>query len=367
MSAIAHPGLATGNPGGYPQVHEGAPYQSVPGHSQAGNSLTRTPLRPPTATNRRPSARRLKFPEDRQDESGTSSDSSESEYSSNGRRNHQRRSKSGSSSGRTERARLPAPKMPRFSGAVGEWDDFLFQFENICDYYRLDKENKLQQLKSCLSGNAVRFVRTLSERCTSSYRRLCSRLRDRFAGTERPEVLRNTIPDLKQRVDESVDEFADRIQTQTNLAFPGYPPEYINWSAKNSFIRGARDRPAVLEAVKTNPQTIRQLINAMKDHTALVKVILGKSSHPVMRQVSFIEDEPMVRQTSIRRQHTTPASPPPRTQAMETKGTQAGVLSGSDRDRLPSSYKRSPTQEYPSSRSLTGSPSGGASLAATDM
>ena len=356
MSAIAHPGFATGNPGGYPQVHEGAPYQSVPGHSQARHSLTRTPLRPPTVTNQRPSARRLKYPEDRPDESETSSDSSESEYSSNGRRSHQRRSKSGSSSGRTERARLPAPKMPRFSGAVGEWDDFLFQFENICGYYRMGKGDKLQQLKSSLSGNAVRFVRTLSERCTSSYRRLCSRLRDRFAGTERPEVLRNTIPDLKQRVDESVDEFADRIQTQTNLAFPEYPPEYIDWSAKNSFIRGARDRPAVLEAVKTNPQTIRQLINAMKDHSALVKAIMGKSSHSAMRQVSFIEEEPVIRHTSARRQHAAPSSPPPRTPSMETKGTQAGASSGGDRYRFPSNYKRSPTREYPSDRSPSSSP-----------
>ena len=364
MSGLVHPGFATGNSGGYPQLHDGVPYKSVPGQAQTGIPLMRTPLRPPTAVYRRPSARRLTFPEHRCEESDSASESSESEYSSSERRNLLRRSKSGSSIGR---ARFPSPKMPQFSGAIGEWDNFLFQFENICEYYRLDKGNKLQQLKSCLSGNAVKFVRTLSERCTSSYRRLCSRLRDRFAGTERPEVLRNMIPDLKQRVDESVEEFADRIQTQTNLAFPECPQEYVDWSAKNGFIRGARDRPAVLEAIKTNPQTMRQLISAMKDHTALVKVIMGKSSYPATRQVSFIGEEPMVRQTSFHRQHTTPAPPPPRRQAMETKGMQAGVLSGSDRYRFPSSSIWSPTQEYPSSRSPTGSPSGGARLAATYM
>ena len=273
--------------------------------------------------------------------SNSSEDSSETTSAPASLRAHRSnpRSQEGSRNGsaRGDRMKRPSPKMPQFNGTMGEWDNFMYQFESVCDYYQMDREEKLQQLKSCLSSRAISFVRTLSNRCTSSYRRLCARLRDRFAGTERPEVLRTSFNDLKQRVDESLDEFADRVQTQAYQAYPGQDQAFLDMMATNGFMRGVRDRFPVLEAAKTDPQTVRQALSAIKNHSALVKAILGKSSQSSSRQVSFAEDQQAVRQTLVYRQPPTP----PRAQT-DSKATQAGSTGINERYMFPSAPQSQP-------------------------
>ena len=312
-------------------------------------SLKRTPFQTVAAGHRprRQPAPQLPPRQEDSDDSGSSDDSSDpgsGQVSYRVPRDNPPRSQYGGSrsgSGRGERIKLPSPKMPQFNGTVGEWDNFFFQFEAVCDYYQMGRQEKLQQLKNCLTSKAVNFVRTLSPRCVDSYRRLCARLKDRFGGVERPEVLRTSFHDLKQRVDETLDEFADRVQTQANQAYPGQDQAFLDMMSTNGFMRGVRDRLPVLEAAKTNPQTVRQALTAMKNHSALVKAILGKSSP---RQVSFAEDQPVVRQTVVYRQ---PPSPP-RT-STESKAIQAGTASVKDRYLSPTQPSPSVTRSPPRS------------------
>lgn len=250
----------------------------------------------------------------------------------------------GSRGGRPDKIRLPNPQMPKFDGTMGEWDNFAFQFTNMSEYYQLNKRAKLQQLKSCLTGKAVNFVRTLSPRSSTSYTRLSNRLRDRFAGTERAEVIRSGLHDVKQRVDEAVDEYADRIQSQVALAYPGQNQGFIDMTAKDAFIRGVRDRNAALEASKTNPQTVREALTSMKQYSGLLKAILGKASLPAARQVSFMDDLTTVRHTSTR------PPTPPRNQ-MESKSVQVGPTSANERYRFPTNFNQTRSPPRSPSRS----------------
>lgn len=244
-------------------------------------------------------------------------------------------SRPGHQQGRPEKLRLPAPKMPQFDGTMGDWDNFIFQFNNMCDYYQLGKKAKLQYLKGSLKDKAINFVRTLPPDSCRRYGTLIRRLQDRFAGLERADVLRRDLQDLRQRVDEATDEFADRVQTQVNLAYRGFPLDIVNTTATEIFMRGVRDRTAAYETAKIQPINIQQALWSVKNHVSLLKAIMGKSSLPSTRQVSFMEDPVFTRQAStISHRPVTPPQTPTRSMAIQT-------------DRSPYQYKsppRSPTR-----------------------
>ena len=241
-------------------------------------------------------------------------------------------SRHGNHLGRPERVRLPVPKLPQFDGTMGEWDNFMFQFNNVCEYYRLDKTGKLQQLKGCLTGKAINFVRTLPPRTCRSYRLLTARLQERFAGIERADVLRRDLQDIKQRIDEPIDEFADRVQTQVSLAYRGFPLDIINTSSTEIFLRGAKDRQSAYETAKGHPANIQQALSNVKNHSSLLKSIMGRSSLPSSRHVSFLEENVSTRQasTEIRR----PLTPPPQLMTTAVQ-TERSPLSTRDQLRSP--------------------------------
>lgn len=233
--------------------------------------------------------------------------------------NYSIRSRPGYRAGRPDKLRLPAPKMPQFDGTIGEWDNFLFKFTNVCEYYGLDKRGKLQYLKGCLTGKAISFVRTLPPHTCQSYRALTSRLQERFAGIERADVLRRDVQDIKQRIDEAVDEFADRVQTQVSLAYRGFPLEIVNTNATEIFLRGARDRQAAYETAKTHPINIQQALSSVKSHSSLLKAIMGKSALSATRQVSFLEERVTTRHAATGSHRL--VTPPPKltTTAVQTE------------------------------------------------
>jgi hypothetical protein len=192
--------------------------------------------------------------------------------------------------GRQRKRNEPSPTLPKLQGRVGEWENFEFQFDMMADLYDWDEELKLTNLKACLSNTAVSFVRTLPIENRNNYYLLRKCLKQRFQGAERPDLLRKDLHDIKQLVDETVDEFADRIHNLTSIAFQDIGPAGISMLGTEYFIRGVRDRTAAYEAAKENPETIQQALAAIKNAAALQKTILGRAHIPSARQVTFSEE-----------------------------------------------------------------------------
>lgn len=197
---------------------------------------------------------------------------------------------------RSHRVKTPSPRLPHFNGTVGGWDTFDYQFQNVAKVYEWTQEEMLQMMTSALDTKVIDFVRTLPPAIQNSYPQLRRRLKDRYAGSERPEILRKELYDVKQKVDEPIEEFADRIQTMANTAYQMTPVEVIDMMGTEAFIRGVRDRNAALETAKGHPTTIPEAVTEMKNHMALMKAVMGgsKQSHLTIRQVSFKEEPPVV-------------------------------------------------------------------------
>lgn len=212
---------------------------------------------------------------------------------------HSRRSDA--SQQRRKQKGAPPAKLPKFKGTVGEWENFEFQFSNVARLYKWDRKQKLRHLTSCLADKAVSFVRTLSKETRRDYKSLRSRLRERFAGTERPEIIRKDLHDVKQKVDEPLDEYADRVQTLVTRAFPGADGEFVDVMGTEIYLRGARDRQSAFETAKSYPSSISQALRGMKSSTALIKSVLGRTHTTSARQVSFQDDLAMIRAVSPHR------------------------------------------------------------------
>ena len=203
------------------------------------------------------------------------------------------------------RRHLPAPKLPKFTGTVGQWENFEFQFTNLAKMCKWDNRQKLRHLTGCLIDNAVSFVRTLSKETRGNYKLLRKRLRERFAGIERPEIIRKDLHDVKQRVEEPLDEFADRVQTMMTRAFPEAEGDIISVMGTEIFLRGARDRQSAFETAKSYPSSIQQALRGMKSNAALIKSVLSRGQSSI-KQVTFQEElAAAVRAVSPHRQETT--------------------------------------------------------------
>jgi hypothetical protein len=184
--------------------------------------------------------------------------------------------------------------------------------------YQWSSTQKLQHLKTCLTGKAIGFVRTLTPHACNKYRRMVERLRQRFRGIDRPEILRKNLHDVKQRADESLDDFADRIQTVVATAFQRMDPEISQVMGTEHFLRGVRDRTAAYESARAHPQTVPQALLAMKDANALLKSVMGRS-YMSTRQVTF-QEEPV---TVLHSQRPRSPSPTPNPKPRVTGGVRS--------------------------------------------
>ena len=173
----------------------------------------------------------------------------------------------------------PSLKLPQFSGQLGEWENFEFQFDAISDIYDWSDDKKFQNLKACLTKNAISFVRTLPAEARHCYTRLRAALQQRYKVKERPDLLRKDLHDIKQRVDECIDDFADRVHNLASIAFRDSGTDVINMIGYEHFIRGIKDRQAAYEAAKAAPCSVQEALSRVKDAAALQKLCRVPQSH----------------------------------------------------------------------------------------
>ena len=105
-------------------------------------------------------------------------------------------------------------------------------------------------MKVCLAKNAISFVRTLLAEVHHCYTRLRAALQQRYKTNKHPEMLHKNLHDIRQRVDECIDDFADGEHNLVQIAFRD--------SGTEQFIREVKDRQAAYEAAKAAPSSVQE-------------------------------------------------------------------------------------------------------------
>ena len=163
------------------------------------------------------------------------------------------------------RSSPPGPKLPNFSGNHTEWDAFLYLFNGTARHYQWSSDKKLQRLKECMRDKAIDYVRNRSRKERNDYRKLMKCLKNRYGVNEDPSVVRRNLNDIKQEVNESLEDFADRVQHAVAVGYKGAGDRAIEKWAAELFLKGAKEKGAALAASERQPRSIRKALKEMKN------------------------------------------------------------------------------------------------------
>ena len=178
------------------------------------------------------------------------------------------------------------------------WDSFIFQFERIAHNREWSKKEKLNYFLDCLSEKALDYARKIKHK--KKYRKLKKKMAERFDIKADPSVICKEMFSVKLDSNETLEEFAQRVQFMAMDAHPGAKEETIQQISVEVFLRGLPDKEAARSSSDKCPKTIQKALKYVKNAINTQKAIFNKPSIP-HHQVSFAElDEPdlSVRSTS---------------------------------------------------------------------
>ena len=193
------------------------------------------------------------------DSSGDSGDRSCRSYVSQDRSRSNRRSTC-----------MPLPKL--FEGE--HWIGFITQFELVAKNFGWSEAEKLANFAMSLKKGAAEFYSILSTRKEQDYEWLKNKFQHHYGGTDSATTIRYELLQTEQKEDESLEEYLARLQKMVVASFPDESKrEACNPFFVDSFIKGCRNKGAVLSAAEKHPKTLEDAYKYVLDATNLQKVV----------------------------------------------------------------------------------------------
>ena len=176
-------------------------------------------------------------------------------------------------------------KMPIFDGST-RWQSYLLQFETILKMYNCTCDQlKVGKLVEALRGKALNYFESLSPQSRSDFGILCVFMESRFGSQEHPPIVRAKLQSSVQLLDESLDEFAERVQRYAVEGYPGMPTRWVQLMAVDVLLKGCLDKRAALQTMDKEPAVLSQAVDYLKRFANYEKALgLGNKG---MRQVQL--------------------------------------------------------------------------------
>ena len=205
---------------------------------------------------------------------------------------HQRRD-------RRDRGRSPQlPKLKYYSGDT-DWETYKFQFERMAERHGWSKRKMAERLVDCLDGKALSFVKELK---LESYHQLAKNLARRFGSKDAPAIARSKLDIIKQTVDESVEDFSQRVHFLTLEGHPEATQKTIDVLSVEAFHRGCRDKRAAENSMNKKPRNIYKALKYVKESMSNQRTLYGsKHQSAIARKVCFpdSDDDLDIRATAV--------------------------------------------------------------------
>lgn len=167
------------------------------------------------------------------------------------------------------------PKMATYDGKR-DWRPFELQFERTAGRYSWSDEDKLDKLVESLREKALKFYsdqpRVIQEDCIATR----NKLRQRYGRTEEPITVRRQLQELKQKEDETLEEFADRAHKLAADGYPGTTEEMVETLATDAFLKGCHEKRAALTAMDKQPASLDRALQIVKNAVSNQRVFPGK-------------------------------------------------------------------------------------------
>ena len=181
------------------------------------------------------------------------------------------------------------PKLATFDGK-SEWKPYFMQFKHIADKYSWSKKQKLDKLIECLRDKALKYFSTRPESVREDFDLLVQKLNQRFGNRDLPHTVRRQLQDVKQNLEETVEEFSERVLELATYGYLNTPENVVEMVAVDSFLKGCQDKKAALFAMEKNPSTIDEAVQHVKASIHNHRIILGYTRKPEVKRVQFEDD-----------------------------------------------------------------------------
>ena len=190
---------------------------------------------------------------------------------------------------------MPRPKS--YNGTTN-FASYEVQFTIYANNARWTPAERLQMFAILVEGKALDYFVSNKPK-NGDYRdieEVFRKFRARFGRTELPQSLRNEFQQLRQRSEETIDDWADRVQSMASDAFSGMADDYVTEETVRRFCQGLHDKDAATFVGSRLPRDLATAIQAVKEYSCNQKAIYGTSRK--LRSVSFGDQDPRVRSVS---------------------------------------------------------------------
>ena len=168
------------------------------------------------------------------------------------------------------------PKLPNYNGQT-PWSSFINTFEIHSESRNWCPEERLYYMRLCLTGKAMDYLVTMRNqgKC-NSYEELVRIMSLRFDRRDDATTKRAQFNNLSQNLDETLEEWSERVMTHAYEAFIGVNPAFIEEEIVRRFCSGTVDKEAAQFVLNSGARTLEQAQSMMKRYRENSITIYGQ-------------------------------------------------------------------------------------------
>ena len=210
------------------------------------------------------------------------------------------------------------PKGLRYDGTEN-WFGFKTKFTRYMEVKNWTHAESRDYLCWTLEGKASEYYATLITRNENiGFLDVLSKLEKRFGGVPLPDTAQMQLANSRQKPEESIEDWADRVVQLSVYAFQDLPEEYMYRQAINRICHGCLDKEAGQYAVNMNLDSVELAVDKIKNYQFNHQVIYGHDNQEVRE--GHVPTNSPVRSDS----DDTERRPRVKTKLIRSSGTQKG-------------------------------------------
>ena len=124
---------------------------------------------------------------------------------------------------------LQQPQFPKLSTYDGnnDWNSYYLQFEHAANRFEWNEEQKLDTFLLCPRGKVLKFFSTRPVSIQKYFDQLMEKMYQRFGKKDLTHSIRRELQEVKQNLDESIEEYVERVKGMATDGHRTYGSRYI--------------------------------------------------------------------------------------------------------------------------------------------